>query len=264
MQKKIFTVIAIFIAAVVISSAQTRAQEGIILYRYILNVDSTLYPKNTEGIPAFLYFNSSGKSLFVYDRLKDAPFVTNVTESTSLQNGAVVNYEEKDELGNMFFKDFVSGKLSMRRLLFNEAFIAEEPLPNPHWDILTDTRKIGGFDCKKAITHFRGREYEAWFTPDISISDGPWKLRGLPGLILEAYDRNKEIQYLFESVNLSYPVSKEIIEPRKGSRISFEAFKNIEQTQADKVIKMVKASADRKDEVDIKAKVFPIEKHYDN
>jgi GLPGLI family protein len=260
MQKKFIRFISILFT-VSISFIRLSAQEGMVRYRYILNVDSTMYRKNIEGIPAFLYFNAH-RSLFVFDRIKDSAFAKSAQEPP-LQDGAVVSYEEKDEYGNMFYKDFVAGRLAMRRLLFKEAFIAEESLPVVHWNILTDTRKIGGFTCKKAVTNFRGRYYEAWFAPDIPISDGPWKLRGLPGLILEMYDRNKEIQYLFESIKLPYPVDKDITAPKKGSHISFEAFKNIEQTQADKMIKMVKASMDRKDEVDIKVKVFPIEKNYE-
>ena len=260
MQKIILILHLLF--TVILCFTRLSAQEGLVKYRYILNVDSTLYPKNTEGIPAFLYFNPV-RSLFVFDRFKDTALFTTSSQSAPLQDGAVVNYEERDEYGNMFYKDFTAGRLSMRRLLFREAFIAEEPLPVIRWNILTDTRNIGGFNCKKAITYFRGRRYEAWFATGIPVSDGPWKLRGLPGLILEAWDEDREIQYLFDSIRLPYLAAKDIIEPGEGSRISFEAFKNIEQTQADKMIKLVKASMDRNDEVDVQVKIFPIEKNYE-
>lgn len=260
MQKKIIHIISVLFAASILLT-RVSAQEGMVRYKYILNVDSTQYPKNTEGVPAFLYFNR-GKSLFAFNRFSDTAFINKKTQETSLSDGAVVSYEERDEYGNMFYKDFVAGKLSMRRLIFKGAFIAEEPLPMMRWSILTNTRKIGGFNCKKATTHFRGRDYEAWFAPDLPVSDGPWKLRGLPGLILEAYDKDREIQYLFESIKFPYPVTNDITAPKKGIPISFEAFKHIEQTQADRMVKMFKASMNRKDEVDIKIKVFPIEKDY--
>jgi hypothetical protein len=36
---------------------------------------------------------------------------------------------------------------------------------------------------------FKGREYIVWYAPSIAYAEGPWKLGGLPGLILEAYDK---------------------------------------------------------------------------
>ena len=34
-------------------------------------------------------------------------------------------------------------------------------------------------ECKKATTNFRGRYWEVWYTEDIPISQGPWKLCGI-------------------------------------------------------------------------------------
>lgn len=54
------------------------------------------------------------------------------------------------------------------------------------WEISDSTKNILGYDCVKATTAFHGRKWDAWFSPDIPVSNGPWKLGGLPGLILEA------------------------------------------------------------------------------
>ncbi|MPN47574.1 hypothetical protein SDC9_195177 [bioreactor metagenome] len=50
----------------------------------------------------------------------------------------------------------------------------------------SDTCRVLGYPCHKATTKFRGREYDAYFTQELPVNDGPWKLYGLPGLILEA------------------------------------------------------------------------------
>lgn len=63
------------------------------------------------------------------------------------------------------------------------------------------TKKFGQYLCYQAIGHFRGKNYIAWYCPEIPYSHGPWKLWGLPGLILEAYDESGEVNFLFEELD---------------------------------------------------------------
>ena len=62
-----------------------------------------------------------------------------------------------------------------------------EPLDEMNWTIAEDsTATVLGYDCILAESDYHGRHWKAWFTPEIPIPFGPWKLRGLPGLILKA------------------------------------------------------------------------------
>lgn len=63
------------------------------------------------------------------------------------------------------------------------------------WVLTNETKAINKFIAHKATTNFRGREWEVWFTYDIPMSYGPWKLRGLPGLILEAKEKTEKIYF---------------------------------------------------------------------
>ena len=76
----------------------------------------------------------------------------------------------------------------------------KEPYPLQQWSIQNDTLTVCGYKCQKAVCHFRGRNFEAWFAPDIPVSQGPWKFGGLPGLILKLYDVDG--LYRFECVNI--------------------------------------------------------------
>ena len=67
-----------------------------------------------------------------------------------------------------------------------------------------------------ATADFCGRHWTAWFATDIPVSDGPWKLGGLPGLILEAYDKGH--QYTFTAVGLERVKEEPIVFTRRGGK----------------------------------------------
>src|SRR5699024_3278417 len=75
--------------------------------------------------------------------------------------------------------------------------------PSLDWQITDENKEIGGYIAIKAEVTFRGRDFEVWFTPEIPISAGPWKLYGLPGLILEAEDI--EGKWKWQARNIKYP-----------------------------------------------------------
>jgi len=75
------------------------------------------------------------------------------------------------------------------------------------WELLNETKNIMSFKCQKAQGNFRGRTYTVWFTNDIPVSLGPWKLNGLPGLILEATDSLNQFQFFAEKIEMQMEVN---------------------------------------------------------
>lgn len=77
-----------------------------------------------------------------------------------------------------------------------------EPVTEIEWSIAEDsTATVLGYECVMAESDYHGRHWKAWFTPEIPMPFGPWKLRGLPGLILKAEANGG---FLFEATGLEH------------------------------------------------------------
>lgn len=84
-----------------------------------------------------------------------------------------------------------------------------EPAAQQRWTLVNERQTILGHQCQKAICHWRGRDFVAWFTADIPVRLGPWSFGGLPGLILKLYDTQK--LYTWEAASLrfgTFPITK--------------------------------------------------------
>ncbi|WP_374463808.1 GLPGLI family protein [Chryseobacterium sp.] len=64
-----------------------------------------------------------------------------------------------------------------------------------NWTIANEIKKVENYTLQKATTKFGGRSWTAWFCKDIPFNEGPFKLRGLPGLIFELSDAKKNFIY---------------------------------------------------------------------
>lgn len=97
----------------------------------------------------------------------------------------------------LFTKDYVM-----------DAYLIEGAMPAIDWTISNDTATFGGLHCQKATCHFKGRDYIVWFCPDLPVHTGPWKLNGLPGVIVDARDTKNEVVFAFDGVEKTVPTPK--------------------------------------------------------
>ena len=105
------------------------------------------------------------------------------------------------------FKEFLlenvnANKLSYYGKVSIDKFMYHEEVPHIDWALSDSTKEICGYLCHQATATFRGRNWIAWYC-DIPKSVGPWKLNGLPGLILAAETEDKEHDFTAISVRKS-------------------------------------------------------------
>ena len=85
------------------------------------------------------------------------------------------------------YRNLSQGKISVYTSIMGTGYLIEDDIPKMDWTINEDsTVQVLGYECHKATTTFRGRTWAVWFTEEIPLNIGPWKLGGLPGLILKA------------------------------------------------------------------------------
>lgn len=85
------------------------------------------------------------------------------------------------------------------RLSISAFFVYSDSVPSLEWNYSDEENdSIIGYDCRKANVEFAGRNYTAWYTPEIPLPFGPYKFGGLPGLILKLEDAER--QFVWEAV----------------------------------------------------------------
>lgn len=95
-------------------------------------------------------------------------------------------------------------------------YVYEEDMPQFDWELLDGDTVILGYTAYKALTKYRGRTWTVYYAPDISVSDGPWKLCGLPGLILFA--KESEGIFTFEAIGIEKGQRRESLYPWKKNQ----------------------------------------------
>lgn len=88
-------------------------------------------------------------------------------------------------------KDFSTSILALYNKFGEDQAWYDEPFDELVWEMVPDsTATVLDYECFMATADYHGRRWTAWFAPEIPVQDGPWKLRGLPGLILKAVADN--------------------------------------------------------------------------
>ncbi len=217
-----------FILSILSYVINVQAQDsiiGIVEYHFIIN-----NPNGTSfANPYLLYFNNQAS---FYKGISKTPIKlknTQKEEDQFLNDEKIVENIEISTLpSNYVYSNFVGNTLIFREKVNNKPFRVQDEIETINWELSDERKKIGKYACQKAKGFYRGRTYTIWFTSDIPVSHGPWKLRGLPGLILEASDERS--LYGFRAIKIDLnpeydSVKNSLKEPNEDKQESMEEYK---------------------------------------
>ena len=182
-------------------AVQTTAREPMIdrahmkcLYRYVYTFDTLknelrddllILQIGKEVSKCYSYYT------FQYDSLRRTPDGAKVWSELfrrATEKDGIYGDFPHVRMSTYVYKNYPTGQMTITDQISSQDYCYVDSLHTQTWTMGNSTREVLGYTCQQATADFRGRRWTAWFATDIPVSDGPWKLGGLPGLILETYD----------------------------------------------------------------------------
>ncbi len=108
------------------------------------------------------------------------------------------------------YKNYPVGRITYTDKVMPTFLQYDEDLNTFKWQLTNLVDTIGDYVAHCAYTDYGGRHWVAWYTTDIPINDGPYKFRGLPGLIIRLYDDQE--YYVFNMVSIEHSDEPLLIE----------------------------------------------------
>ncbi|NCD69029.1 GLPGLI family protein [Mucilaginibacter agri] len=200
MKSLFYTVIALLLAVSSVYAQKPEPAQALVKYHFTHIRDTTQREKPYKENLELLLGRNASAYISIDARLQIERMNNEISQQ--FKNAPDPNHVDLTISGmrtvaeNEYFLFTAERKMFVKQKLIN-FYLTEEPLPAFKWTITNDTTTINTLHCQKATAHFKGRDYEAWFCADLPFHSGPWKLNGLPGLIVQATDSKKEVIFEF-------------------------------------------------------------------
>ena len=159
-----------------------------------------------KGMTQYASYYVSENNAYIRKWQKDNPNKSYYPGSAKLK-GRMKDYWSEYQYSQIYVQDNVLTDWAVMPSADFNQYRYTEPWPSMQWTLESKKQTICGYQCQKATCHWRGRDYEAWFTSAIPMKSGPWKFGGLPGLIMKIYDTKHLYNWEAVSVeNGSFPI----------------------------------------------------------
>ena len=131
---------------------------------------------------------------------------------------------------NMVYSDFANQSTIAAKQVFDESFLIQDSLRKYRWHLTKDTRKIAGFECRRAFTVIMDSVFVvAFYTDEIVAPGGPESFQGLPGMILGVVIPRLYTNWYATKVQLEEVKETAIAPPKKGKTTNYSGMEKTMQ-----------------------------------
>lgn len=175
--------------------------EYIVTYKYKYTRDPQKPNRKRNGLTMLQIGNRYNRFWDYYqmrwDSLVDGNSRGEISDMDAF-NAAMASGKKKTLEENILIDKIKNNEIVQRTAGSTQKYQYEEPCPELNWEILEGDTIIAGYKCNKAKTSLFGRDYIAWYSPEINLPYGPYKFSGLPGLIFRVTDTNNHFDFLLD------------------------------------------------------------------
>ena len=201
----------------------SHAQQQKFTYKFISQSDSIQKQKPIEELLA-LVVSKEGSVFYSEDKVKSDSIIKSKIEISKGSGNFNIDMRgmKMGRFGTIINKDYPTYKTVVRNRIGMNTYEYDE-VRKPEWKITSEKQKIGDFNAQKATVNYLGREWEAWFTSEIPIQDGPYVFHGLPGLIVKITDTNQDYTFILEGVKNNFSIND--FKTNKVIKLNYEKYK---------------------------------------
>ncbi len=201
----------------------SNAQNQKFTYKFISQSDSIQKKKPLEEQLA-LVVSKEGSIFYSEDKVKSDSIMKSKIEAARGSGNFNIDMRgmKVGRFGTVINKEYPSYKTLLKNRIGVNMYEFEE-VRKPDWKITSEKDKIGEWNVQKATANYLGREWEAWFTTDIPIQDGPYVFQGLPGLIVKIADKEQDYTFILEGVKNNFTIADLKID--KVIKLNYEKYR---------------------------------------
>lgn len=192
-----------------VPETETLADETIeFVYDYSCCIDTTATLRdNMSGDKMLLQIGPDGLSKFSSFKNLTVDSILMRSSQEQILDAALEGKLDNGEFMTIY-KNYPQGRLTHTEKICQDWFRYDEEMPRLDWEMTDSITSVLGYECQSARCEFRGRRWTVFFSEDIPLMDGPWKLHGLPGLIMKAEDDKGH--YTFECIGIKSKADRPI------------------------------------------------------